>query len=556
MLYRPLVLRLLAAVALAGLILVAYGRALRSDFVFDDHALVVGNPILGRPLSSFTGLVRRGAPGTYRPLRVLSYLADARVAGGLDPAILHASNLAYHLAVTLALCSLALAMGAPSDAALVAGATFAVHPLGTETVAYVSGRRDLLCALFVLLALRSWWSFATRRAAYPAAAATLLGSALFAALALAAKETAIVTPVLALLLWLTAVRRGVLAALLAVVACVLYPERLHDVTARMLGPGLAPQPALTLVVLGKYLSLALWPAILSADYRSGAFPLPLHAIDVSSAATAVTLAALAAFGGWLLWRGAIAGAGILWFLVALLPVAQLVPYREVVAEHNAYLPLAGLALAVGEAVSMAARRWGRTVYVAAALVLALATARTSRRVADWHDDLTLWSSTIAVAPRSARAHFNLGTSLAAHGRLPAARAQLEQALELEPRNREIQIAMASVCARLGDYRRAVALASSAVDEQRDARALTLLGWAQLGDGDADLAARSFTEALELDPGSTDATQGRRRAQEGARSVPKDASAVDREQRRESFVGRLGAPDQPMVRSDRSDRAEP
>src|SRR5690606_9727597 len=116
--------------------------------------------------------------------------------------------LAWHAAAALAVHALARALLGATAGAFFAAVLFAVHPLGSEAVAYVSGRRDLLCALFAVLSLRAWWSFLERRAAEARGAiAALVGSIALAILALGAKETALVLPLLAGLLAVLFARR-------------------------------------------------------------------------------------------------------------------------------------------------------------------------------------------------------------------------------------------------------------------------------------------------------------------------------------------------------------
>src|SRR4030095_12362771 len=92
---------------------------------------------------------------------------------GLDPRVFHATSLGLHAVNAALVCVvarrlLALAWrGAPGDrgggagraagaGAAVAALVFALHPLRAETVAWISDRRDLLCATFVLLAV---WAY-------------------------------------------------------------------------------------------------------------------------------------------------------------------------------------------------------------------------------------------------------------------------------------------------------------------------------------------------------------------------------------------------------------
>src|SRR5690606_14289442 len=193
---------------------VTYGAALEHEFVFDDQALVVDNPVVRLPLSQAHELLLGTESGiVYRPLRMLSYMVDHHLAGGLDARAFHLSSLVYHALVTLTLYALGcLTIGSPLGA-FFAAALFAVHPLGSEAVVYVAGRRDELVALFVLLALVCWCVLLRQppppRFAPPErrgrlgvrGVVAIVGMVLFSALAVMAKESAIVVPVLAVLLW-------------------------------------------------------------------------------------------------------------------------------------------------------------------------------------------------------------------------------------------------------------------------------------------------------------------------------------------------------------------
>ena len=150
-----------ACLLLLGLVWVVYGSTLNHEFVFDDWSLVVENPVVRQsPAQMFEVLSRETneANGiTYRPVRMASYMIDHRIAGGFDPGVFHAANLIYHAAAAMMVYALAWLTIGSFSGALLAAAFFAVHPLGSEAVAYVSGRRDLLSGLFCLTALVAWW---------------------------------------------------------------------------------------------------------------------------------------------------------------------------------------------------------------------------------------------------------------------------------------------------------------------------------------------------------------------------------------------------------------
>lgn len=518
--------------ALVAFVAIAWGASIRGGFVFDDRDLVLENPLVRTPPWALGETFRRDRKKfSYRPVRVISYQVDHLVAGGLDPRVFHASNLLWQLGGTLLLWSLARAILREEPAALAGAALYAVHPLASEAVAYVSGRRDLLCAAFSLLALRSWWWFLERggggrrssgREWWFAVVGVVAGSAL----AIGSKETALVLPLLAALLVPVARARGFGrlralsafaggAVLLLAFAVLLYPERVKPVVDRLGSAPLAPQPAFSIAVVGRYLRLALWPTGLQADYRDGAFALPTSGWDPAVLPAAASLALVVLVGIGLLRRGSLAGAGLLWIPVALLPVSQVIPYAEVISEHNALLALSGLGLAAAAGFGWAWRRSPRAAAGVAMAVLALCIARSRDRVADWRDEVTLWQSTITAAPGSRRAAYNLGVALAADGRLVEAKDALLRARSLDPDDRATLLVLGRLLARVGEGGAALDVAREAVTRRRDAESLLVLGWAQLAAGRSEEGRSSFAEAAQIEP-SDEAAAGLRQAAGGRR----------------------------------------
>lgn len=514
--------------ALLVVVLAVWGNSIGHQFVFDDWSLVVENEIVTWSPTRAPALLGF-VPGsiTYRPVRIFSYMIDHAMAGGLDPAFFHASNIGFHALSVLTLYSLAFALLGSVPAAWFAAALFAVHPLGAESVAYISGRRDLLCGLFSLLALLAWWAFLGDRGKPRAIAQSgllLFGAGCAGLLALGSKESAATLPALCFLLVALWVRRdpspmspgrmaGIsLGLLLGLLLFVLTVARIY-LPSLPLGAGilemapLAPQPALTLQVLARYARLAVLPVGLSADYRPPAWPLPAVGWDLAAAGHLVVLLGILGAGAWLLWRGRVAGLGILWFFVALAPVSQILPYAEILSEHNSYLPLAGLALAVGDlSRSGAARRPVATAVVALALVGTLAVAAHARsRI--WADDRTLWTATIEDRPDSIRGRYNLGLWLARARRLEEARDVFVETVRRSPKEVDVLQSLATVQGRLGDEAAAIEAAERSVEVRRDARGLAFLAEVYLSSGDERRAREAFAEALEQDPDHPEARAG-------------------------------------------------
>jgi hypothetical protein len=141
-------LRAARIVAIALLAALPYLNGLNGDFVFDDVGVIRDNPVIQRDPAwrVFTTVYEPGA--LYRPLTMLSYVANARV--DADPVGFHAVNVLLHVAVALAFYALALQLLAAPTAAWIAAALFAVHPIHTEAVTGIVGRAEILAALAAL----------------------------------------------------------------------------------------------------------------------------------------------------------------------------------------------------------------------------------------------------------------------------------------------------------------------------------------------------------------------------------------------------------------------
>ena len=182
------------SVAIAAL---AYFGVWTYGFASDDVALSSrlvrdGWAGIAPLLSPATGAMgSSGYEAYFRPVWVLLGAVEyARF--GASAAVPHTVNLLIFLASCALLCVLAESVTGDRRMAYWAGALFAVHPIHTVNVIWISGRTDALATLGVLAALYAiiqWRVTGRRRWAVVSALATLLG--------LASKEMAYLLPLLA-----------------------------------------------------------------------------------------------------------------------------------------------------------------------------------------------------------------------------------------------------------------------------------------------------------------------------------------------------------------------
>ena len=133
--------------ALAILCALAYLPAWLGFFVKDDVALITSARMdLG------AGLFRSWPGGFFRPSSELLFAAQHDLFG-FYPLPYHLSSFAAHLSATLIAYHLFNLLPKFRSISFVAAALFALHPLNTETVSWISGQMSLLSSLCALATL-------------------------------------------------------------------------------------------------------------------------------------------------------------------------------------------------------------------------------------------------------------------------------------------------------------------------------------------------------------------------------------------------------------------
>ncbi len=407
--------------ALGGALL-AYFGALSGGFVFDDVPLLV-TADCHRGLHKIPAMFSGEGLCSQRPMRFVSFALEHAV-WGQDPMGFHLTNVLLHGLVVFVAGGLLWRLTEQPFVALAGAALFAWHPIATESVAYISGRRDLLMGLFCLLAVHAWLS---RRHLLMllATGAALLSHESAAALPLVLFGLIVVQEEKERRRWLWL---GV--AFAAVGAFALWTITAHNSSQQqaLWGGSLAAHVGTVLHGHLHYLQQLFVPLWLQADYSPSGFPIATGLLEPGPLAGGFAMLAILALS-LALWRRAPLVSLALWsYLMLLLPSSQLVPHHELLAEHRLYLPsLCFCALVAGGLSRLGPAR----VPLAAVLAIA-ALALTWTRVPDWQDEESLWAATLEVAPKVARAHANMGALRAEQKRIPEAFAHPSMALEIRP----------------------------------------------------------------------------------------------------------------------------
>lgn len=425
-----------AGFVLSGLIAaaaLAYFNALAAGFQFDDYNVIVDNPAAHSLAAWWEGM-----PGI-RPLLKLSYVLNWLADPG--PAGFHAVNILLHLANIALVWRLSAHVPAPRGweqgparmrARILATLLFALHPIQTESVTYVTGRSMSLMATFGLAGLLAWLESHGRARPWLWRAGALAG---FAA-AILTKEVAVVLPLALVLFRSPDARRAHAVFLLALAALALvvlfgflgYQRLLVEPPPRGLAANLLSEANAVYYLIGQLFQ----PHALNIDPE-------LPELTAWSARSALQVAGIATVlaGAWLARRAQPWLAfGVFWFVILLLPTHSLIPRLDLASERHLYLAGFGLYWLAAVAITavLPARRPAWQL-VAVALVLT-GVACTHLRNRDYRDEISLWSQTTRLDPANARAWNNLGWAYFLAARKDEARQAYERALRLDPEHEQ------------------------------------------------------------------------------------------------------------------------
>jgi len=493
---------------------VAYWPAMRNSFVWDDTALVLRDPLIRSwriAPDAFREFLFLDATASnfYRPLQRLTFMADYALWGiarpddakaraktgapetgdGADIAAVqsvpqpgwHFTSVLTHAIAALALWRLLTAwFGENGQWWSLSGAlAWALHPLHTSAVTYVSGRADPLAAIFIFTGLALVAHAHARGALVPgdrAAARGIILAAVCALAALLSKESGVALLVVWLVWVLARARkdpRGWAAwCAAALIACGAYGAL--RITADRTPPPEAGEaapwqvrPILVARALAEYATLFLLPHSLHMERDVSTNPVGDYTANLRNGRLreAQTLAGLCVAAGLLWWWRRVrkiapdAALALSCAAVTWLPVSNVFRLNATVAEHWLYVPSAFLLAAILLTARAVAPRWPivfNAMRAAAALWLVFLAVQTWHQHHYWADQRTFVTETIERAGRGARMVSNLGQLAMQEGKPDEALALFRESLAITPKLALAHLNIAAVTLQKKDYETAQA----------------------------------------------------------------------------------------------------
>ena len=429
-------------------------------------------------------------------------------------------------------------------AAIVAALFFSIHPLRVESVVWVTERRDVLSAFWLLAAL---WCYLRRQEPTTRGIRRLFLAASLTCfvLSLLSKAWGITFPIVLLILDVyplgrfrapdvpsRAGGRGLIAEkLLFIVPAVVVAAAAHRAQSASGAAWTTDLHPVSLRIMQAFFGLTFyvrktfWPTELSPLYEQDPRAAPFDLPHVLAAGVVLAAALLA----WRLRRRLPSlGVSMLIYVVVLSPVLGLFQSGpQLVADRYSYLACVPIALLVA---ALIARAWSReprasvpagilsdpvvrarvpgasrvVLIAAVAVLVGCLVFATQRQCRIWTDSFTLWTSTLQRTPDNGVAHANMAVLLNGREEYNAARSHALAALKRLPGNAVAHAALGRASLALGDLDQAELALRRAVDvaaaiHKPNVMAMNDLAWTLDRRGRAGEAETLYREIVTLVP---------------------------------------------------------
>lgn len=428
-----------------------YAPSFKNNFVWDDQSLILGNhkiqhlsqipKLFFTDFFDFQTVDGPNSGGYYRPLTMATFALDWLI-WQENPFGYHLINLLLHCLNALLGFWLIQRLLGSNRIAFISALCFSLHPLQVDSVAYISGRTDLL-AVTLLLSSFFFALSAEKQAKKPlllwfCSLITYFG-------ALLSKEIGIVLPPLLFLYYWAVEKKKFSTSLLKTVPYLVLTLFYLLIRGQVLN--LAPGEQIsyldgihwrffcTLIAWIQSMPLFFWP---SPIYFERFQPYITHWIPQMGIALTFFAAYLMLLSILFKKNRALFFFASLYGL-ALLPVMGLHPLfiQDSIfwTEHFFYLPSLGFFPIVVFALSalLKKKRWPHWLTISTSLLLVSTFSFfTVQRVRDWKNEKTLFTKALAFNPNSARAHNNLALFYELRQKYDSAIFHLKEAIQINP----------------------------------------------------------------------------------------------------------------------------
>jgi protein O-mannosyl-transferase len=451
----------LILVTMIGLL---YANTLLNSFHFDDIPSILEKPWI-RGLDKIHQFMNKD--GLFqRPLVILSFNINYAISE-FEVWSYHLFNIALHALATLLVYRLSRrVLSFVEDVSpqkgiagllFFAAMVFALHPLSTQSVTYISSRSSIMVTVFYLGALmlffegfKKWKQTGQKGWGY------FIGSGICFLLGGFSKELIVTLPAMLFLfhfyfisretpkVWVATYAKWIFLLAIPLLTFVGYKQ---FVAGGLLSASSAYLPSSTWlltqtsVIPFEYFRKMLFPFNMNIDVN---FPVLSDWLQPANWLGIVALGIFIFFWVRISTRVSetdevgrrFVGFGMAWILLTLLPTSSFIPLLDVAVEHRTYLPMVGFVFCVAGGFSYV--RSGevfpatKLLNYCAVLILVFFSLGAMVRNADWKDEVTLWSDAKKKSPNQVRTYNNIGEAYDQLGKYDEAIIEFEGALKIDP----------------------------------------------------------------------------------------------------------------------------
>ncbi|MCX6267228.1 MAG: hypothetical protein NTW16_07710 [Bacteroidetes bacterium] len=387
---------------------VLYAKIIFFDFTaLDDQFFVVDHASFNENIGNIFHVFNQGlfVPKNdiyYRPVLLVDLILEYQLFG-IKPWGYHLLSMLFHIISTCLLLVFLKKINIPEVTACILSLVFSVHPVLTQTVAWIPGRNDLILMILFLSTLIIIIKYFQAPSIY-----LLFGQFITFFLALLTKETAVIIPLISFLVihFVLSVRISKMMPIFlswVIAVFIWYVLRATSEPAyqgmlfqEMILSGIARTPAIL-----QYLGKIFFPFNLSAVPQFEEITLIWGLIAIALLIMLVIVSKS--------YKKPLVIIGMMWYLLFLLPVL-IIPknLNDQVYEHRLYLPFVGILLVLSQTLLFSEKWKKKNMIITSAAILSVLITISFIRLDCYHDRQIFWDTAVTDSPKSAFAKLNQG----------------------------------------------------------------------------------------------------------------------------------------------------
>ena len=418
---------------IAVLTFLVYLPGLHAPFILDDYASIV-HQIKLHYLSGLGDLLSLPELAT-RPLLNISFWINYKI-HGLSVFGYHLTNLVLHILNSFLLFSvLTIFFKNRIYSVSILTLCFAIHPVHSEAVLYITQRSELLLFFFILLSFRLYLVYRTTQNKF-----MLICALLTAFCSHLSKESSLILPFLIYsydYFYLSEKRiqpRHLLFLIVSLTVPALFlfvSVNPHEYSWGSIGvSGWAFMWTQFKVILF-YIGLMLWPTRLNLEYD---FPLSQSFLDVSTLVAFGCIIAILLAAWCYRKKERLFSFAVCWFFLTLAYRNSIIPNKDFVVDYALYLPSVGFFMVMGLAFSHLEKKKKIFTNVSVGGFALWLCVLTSQRAALYADGIKIWKDTLAKSPHKTMARNNLAYMYELKGMSNEAKEEFEYLVKHHPNN--------------------------------------------------------------------------------------------------------------------------